>query len=74
LIPDAVWQEAVIDGESQPGAKEIRQAGWVERVTVSNRQLVRSLCQELDPAEAETISLAVEITADWLLMDERLGR
>jgi predicted nucleic acid-binding protein len=73
-IPDAVWQEAVIDGEGQPGAIEIRQAGWIHRVTVTNRQLVRSLCQELDPGEAEAISLAVELNADWLLMDERLGR
>lgn len=74
LIPEAVWQEAVIDGEGQPGAKEIRQADWIERVTVSNRPLVRSLRQELDPGEAEAIALAVEINADWLLMDERLGR
>src|SRR3990172_3553526 len=74
LIPEAVWQEAVIDGEGQPGANEIRQAGWIERATVSNRQLVRSLRQELDPGEAEAIALAVEINADWLLMDERLGR
>ena len=74
LIPAAVWQEAVIDGEGQPGAKEICQAGWIERLTVTNRQLVHSLGQELDPGEAEAISLAVEIKADWLLMDERLGR
>lgn len=74
LIPEAVWQEAVIDGEGQPGAKEIRQADWIERATVSNRQLVRSLRQELDPGEAEAIALAVEINADWLLMDERLAR
>lgn len=62
------------DGEGQPGAEEIRQADWVERAEVSNRQLVRSLRQELDPGEAEAIALAVEINADWLLMDERLGR
>ena len=74
LIPEAVWQEVVVDGDDQPGAKEILQAGWVERADVSNRQLVRSLRQELDPGEAEAIALAVEVNADWLLMDERLGR
>lgn len=74
LIPEAVWQEVVVDGEDQPGAKEICQADWVERAVVSNHQLVRSLRQELDPGEAEAIALAVEINADWLLMDERLGR
>ena len=63
-----------MDGEGQPGAMEICQAGWIERLTVTNRKLVHSLGQELDPGEAEAISLAVEIKADWLLMDERLGR
>lgn len=74
LIPDAVWQEVVEDGRGQPGADEIRMAAWIERMTVSNRQLVHSLRQDLDPGEAEAIALAVEIEADWLLMDERLGR
>jgi hypothetical protein len=74
LLPEAVWQEVVEDGRGQPGADEIRRAAWVERATVSNGQLVHSLRQELDPGEAEAIALAVEINADWLLMDERLGR
>ncbi len=74
LLPEAVWQEVVEDGRGQPGADEIRRATWVERVPVSNQQLVHSLRQDLDPGEAEAIALAVEIDADWLLMDERLGR
>lgn len=74
LIPEAVWQEVVEEGQGQPGADEIRQAAWVERTAVSNRQFVHSLRQDLDPGEAEAIALAVEINADWLLMDERLGR
>lgn len=74
LLPDAVWQEVVEDGRGQAGADEIRQATWIERATVSNQPLVHSLRQDLDPGEAEAIVLAVEINADWLLMDERLGR
>lgn len=74
LIPDAVWQEVVIDGRSQPGAEEIRLADWIERKSVMNHHLVHSLRQELDPGEAEAIALAIEVNADWLLMDERLGR
>jgi predicted nucleic acid-binding protein len=38
LIPEAVWQEVVVDGEDQPGAKEIHHAVWVERAVVSNHQ------------------------------------
>lgn len=74
LIPEAVWREVVEDGSGQPGADEIRIAAWIKRMAVSNRQLVYSLRQDLDPGEAEAIALAVEIDADWLLMDERLGR
>jgi uncharacterized protein len=72
LIPDAVWREVVEKGHGNPGADEINQAEWIERVAVSNRQLVHSLLQELDPGEAESIALAVEINADWLLMDSVL--
>ena len=74
LIPDAVWQEVVIEGVGQPGAIEIQHSNWISRKTVSNLQLVQSLRQELDPGEAEAIALAIEIGADLLLMDERLGR
>ncbi len=74
LLPQAVWQEVVEDGRGQPGAEEIRRAVWIERATVSNQQLVHSLRQDLDSGEAEAIALAIEIQADWLLMDERLGR
>lgn len=74
LIPDAVWQEVVEDGRGQPGADEIRTAAWIKRMTIANRQLVHSLRQELDPGEAEAIALAIESNADWLVMDERLGR
>lgn len=74
LIPEAVWQEVVVAGKGQPGAEEISQANWIERTAVANHHLVHSLRQELDPGEAEAIALAIEINADWLLMDERLGR
>lgn len=74
LLPQAVWQEVVEDGRGQPGAEEIRRANWIERATVSNQPLVHSLRQDLDAGEAEAIALAAEIQADWLLMDERLGR
>jgi predicted nucleic acid-binding protein len=74
VLPDAVWQEVVDDGRGQPGAEEIRRASWINRASVSNQPLVHSLRQDLDAGEAEAIVLAVEINADWLLMDERLGR
>lgn len=74
VLPDAVWQGVVEDGRDQPGADEVRRASWINRASVSNQPLVHSLRQDLDAGEAEAIVLAVEINADWLLMDERLGR
>jgi predicted nucleic acid-binding protein len=68
LIPEAVWHEVVIEGINQPGAEVVSSAAWVVRHTVTNRQLVQALQQELDAGEAEAIALAVEI-GSALLMD-----
>lgn len=73
-VPDAVWEEVVVAGEGQPGAQLLAQARWVVRRQVQNRSLVQALRQELDAGEAEAIVLALELKADLLLMDERLGR
>lgn len=74
LIPEAVWHEVVIEGAGQPGADEVKTASWIEKRLVTNKQLVLALRQELDAGEAEAIALALEIRAEMLLMDERLGR
>ena len=73
-IPEAVWNEVVIEGNDQPGASEIEAATWIRRKVVTDNQLVRILQQDLDDGEAEAIALAVEEEADLLLMDERIGR
>jgi predicted nucleic acid-binding protein len=58
----------------QPGADEVKGAVWIERRTTKKKHLVQALLQELDTGEAEAIALALEVGADWLLMDEHLGR
>jgi hypothetical protein len=47
---------------------------WVEKRSVANRSLLDSLRLELDAGEAESIALAVELKADFVLLDERLAR
>lgn len=74
IIPPAVWREVVIEGAGQPGADQVQAAIWIVTQTATNRQLVQALQQELDAGEAEAIALALEISADTLLMDEHLGR
>lgn len=40
----------------------------------SNTKLIQTLTQHLDAGEAEAIALAKELNADWLLIDEKLGK
>ena len=74
LVPDAVWQEVVAAASRKPGSSEIAGASWIERRTVSDSALVNLLKHDLGPGEAEAIVLARETGADFVLMDERLGR
>jgi predicted nucleic acid-binding protein len=60
--------------KEEPGAAEVKAADWIQVREVANKNLVRALRHDLDAGEAEAIALAVEVNADLLLMDERLGR
>jgi hypothetical protein len=76
LIPNAVLDELKV-GEERPGSQTIREAissGWIQIQEVSNKPLAQLLKQTLDRGEAEAIALAVELKADWTLLDEREGR
>lgn len=74
-IPQAVYDEAVVSGHEVGGAKqEILTANWIKVVPVKDQLAVEILLDELDLGEAETIVLAREINANWVLMDERKGR
>lgn len=47
---------------------------WIKNVSVSDVNSVNQLIQNLDRGEAEAIILAIELKADYLLIDERKGR
>ena len=49
-------------------------ADWMIVQPVRDQALVASLQTELDPGEAEAIALSIELQANRLLIDERLGR
>jgi hypothetical protein len=74
VIPQAVYAEIVGRGAGQPGADEVAASDWIRTRQVVNRTAVAALQLELDDGEAEAIALAVEASADLLLMDEALGR
>ncbi len=74
-IAEAVYAEAVVAGREEGGAKrEVSSAEWMEVKAVQDRLAVEVLLDELDLGEAETIVLAREMGADWVLMDEKKGR
>lgn len=73
-IPQAVYHEIAVIGYKQAGASEVETWHWFERHQVQDMALVRHLEQQLDAGEAEAITLAIEMQADLLLLDERRGR
>ncbi len=74
-IAQAVYDEAVIYGREQGGAKrEVSTAAWITVHDLKNRSKVNTLLKDLDLGEAETIVLAQQLGAAWILMDERKGR
>jgi predicted nucleic acid-binding protein len=74
-IPEAVYDETIVAGRDEGGAKrEVSGATWIKTVGVKDQLAVEVLLDELDLGEAETIVLARELDADWVLMDEKKGR
>ncbi len=63
--------------EDRPGSKKIQAAvdtGWIEVQEVSSQLSVQLLQQVLDRGESEAITLAIDLKADRILLDERDGR
>jgi uncharacterized protein len=73
-IPRAVRYEIAVQGPGRPGAAEVQTFDWINSRDVGNPNLATALQGKLDHGEAEAIALALELQADLLLMDERLGR
>jgi hypothetical protein len=74
VIPGAVFDEIIIRGRGKPGVDEVLGAEWIKTLFLTDRTLYRTLIDQLDSGEAETIALGRGINADLLLLDERLAR
>lgn len=74
IIPDAVWREVVIDGKGKRGVEDVEKSDWIKVQSVRDKALVRVLEKDLDRGESEAITLAVENTADVLLLDDKSAR
>jgi len=74
LIPCAVHEELLDQRAGETVVTAVRSATWLKVHSVQNQQLVTELRTRVNIGEAEAIALAVEIGANPLLIDERLGR
>ncbi|MEZ4777606.1 MAG: DUF3368 domain-containing protein [Bacteroidia bacterium] len=75
VIPTAVESELlqVEDPQFRHSYLQSRESGWLIVKSPVNLSEVNRLKQILDPGEAEAISLALELNAQTLLIDERMG-
>ncbi len=78
FIPRAVAREIEVGGKD--GSELFKQAEWIHIVDLRSLELTEKLSSphrnnvKLDKGEAQAIALALELDADYLLIDERRGR
>jgi predicted nucleic acid-binding protein len=75
-IPPAVFTELKIN-EDLPGSRALQAAikeGWLIPQAVKNTAFVNLLRRDLHQGESEAIALAVELSADKILLDEKEAR
>ena len=73
IIPEAVFNELIKDASSKKGSREIKDLinkGVVEVRKVEDENIIKSFRKDLDHGEAEVITLALEINADLIIIDE----
>ena len=77
LVTRAVYEEICVRGRGLIGERELLEAvkdGLITVKDVKNRLLVNALLDPLAIGEAETITLAVEERADYVVIDDKLAR
>lgn len=74
VIPQVVYDEVVVRGQSRDGNREVKEASWIEIRVPQDELAVRALATELGRGEAAAIILAQELQAALLLIDEIRGR
>jgi hypothetical protein len=74
IIPDAVYDEIVVQEAGLPGAIEVPQAEWIRRVEVSDRAFMDQLPYALHAGEREAITLAKELSGTLLIDDQAARR
>jgi len=74
IVPAAVYDEVVSRGRGRPGVEEVKNADWVVVKAPKEKSSLPPMLLGLDQGEVDVILLAQELEADWVLVDEKLGR
>jgi hypothetical protein len=73
IIPPTVEQEILALKKFNVDLTEFENSDWIETVVPRDIQWVNQINNELDAGESEAIVIAIELHADYILIDERLG-
>lgn len=71
-IPRAVFEE-IEAGKNKDFYEDLSQTEWIKILDVNDKNASKYFL-DIDAGEAEAIILAIELNADLILMDEKLGR
>ena len=71
IIPPAVSDELYQIENHEVALSRIK---WIKTVRPENQVLVHALSDDLDKGESEAIALAIELDAEYLIIDEFMGR
>jgi len=74
IVPRTVYQEVVEQGPDLPGATTLARADWIRIQSPQGEASIEPLLLGLDRGELDTLLLARDTDADWVIIDERLGR
>jgi predicted nucleic acid-binding protein len=73
-IPQAVYDEVCVKGESQIGAKTLQEANFIKTLSIKNDEARRFFSASLHRGEVEVMILAQELEADLLIIDDYQAR
>jgi predicted nucleic acid-binding protein len=74
IVPRSVYDEVVVSGRDRPGSRVLQSADWLRVEVPSQTSPIPVALMGLDLGEQDVILLGQELDADWLIIDERLGR
>jgi predicted nucleic acid-binding protein len=74
VIPQAVYSELTVLPNPVPGTVEVQTLSWFRVQQVGDRSQVAEFRRKVDFGEAEALALALEVSAERVLIDDAAGR